>query len=100
MATWLWNFVAVLLISSILLSVLPENMALDPAALKANPALALIPVLTEIVAAGLLPLLFVLVDREKLALYGLQRQGLLKSLALSVLVVLVFFAFYPPRLSS
>ena len=82
-----------LLISSVLLAVLPENTALDSQALRSNPNLAIIPVVTEIVAVGLLPVLFVIFNREKIATYGLQRSGLLKSLALSALVVLAFFAF-------
>ena len=82
-----------MLISSVLLAVLPENTALDSQALRSNPNLAIIPVVTEIVAVGLLPVLFVILNREKIATYGLQRPGLLKSLALSALVVLAFFAF-------
>ena len=92
-ATWIWNIAGVLLISSVLLAVLPENTALDSQALRSNPNLAIIPVVTEIVAVGLLPVLFVILNREKIATYGLQRSGLLKSLALSALVVLAFFAF-------
>ena len=92
-ATWIWNIAGVLLISSILLAVLPENTALDSQALRSNPNLAIIPVVTEIIAVGLLPVLFVILNREKIATYGLQRSGLLKSLALSALVVLAFFAF-------
>lgn len=97
MAAWLWNMVGALLISSILLAALPENTTLDIDTLRANPNLAIYPVLTEIVAVGLLPVLFVLFNREKIAVYGLQRQGLVKSLALSALVVLAFFAFLPDQ---
>jgi len=95
MATWLWNMLGALLISSILQAVLPEITPLDTDALRANPNLAIYPVLTEIVAVGLLPVLFVLFNREKMTVYGLQRQGWVKSLALSTLVVLAFFAFLP-----
>jgi len=91
MAVWIWNMFAVLLISMLLQAVLPENTSLDFDSLRANPRLVLIPVLAQIVAVGLLPLLFVLTNREKLSLYGLQRQGLGKSLAFSVLAVLAFF---------
>ena len=93
MAVWLWNMVGVLLISSILLAVLPEGTILNEEALRAHPDLVTYPVLTEIVAVGLLPVLFVLFNREQAAIYGLQRQGVWKSLALAVLVVLAFFAF-------
>lgn len=91
MAVWIWNMFAVLLISMLLQAVLPENTSLDFDSLRANPRLVLIPVLAQIVAVGLLPLLFVLTNREKFSLYGLQRQGLGKSLAFSVLAVLAFF---------
>ncbi len=90
MATWIWNLFSVLLISIILQAVLPENTTLDIDAFRADPRLVLIPVLAEIVAVGLLPLLFVLLNREKLSLYGLQRQGLWKSLAYSVLAGVAF----------
>ncbi len=92
MATWIWNMFSVLLISIILQAVLPENTTLDIDAFRADPRLVLIPVLAEIVAVGLLPLLFVLLNREKLSLYGLQRQGLWKSLAYSVLAGAAFMA--------
>ena len=92
LATWMWNMVAVLLISIILTSVLPENMVLDAETLRADPRLVLIPVFTKILAVGLLPVLFTLLNRDGLAVYGLQRQGLWKSLAYAALVVLVFFA--------
>jgi len=91
MATWIWNMFAVLLISMLLQAVLPENTSLDIDSMRANPRLVFIPALAQIVAVGLLPLLFVLTNREKLSLYGLQRQGLGKSLAFSVLAVLAFF---------
>jgi hypothetical protein len=91
MATWIWNMFAVLLISIILQAVLPENTTLDMDAMRADPRLVFIPVLAQIVAVGLLPLIFVFLNREKLVLYGLQRQGLGKSLAFSALAVLAFF---------
>lgn len=90
MAVWIWNMFSVFLISIILQAVLPENTILDIDAMRADPRLVLIPVVVEIVAVGLLPLLFVLLNREKLSLYGLQRQGLWKSLAYSVLAGLAF----------
>jgi len=92
MAVWIWNMLSVLLISIILQSVLPEGTILDMDAFRADPRLVLIPVGVEIVAVGLLPLLFVLLNREKLPLYGLQRQGLWKSLAYSVLAGVGFMA--------
>ena len=92
LATWMWNMIAVLLISILLTAVLPENTVLDAEALRANPRLVLIPVITEIIAVGMLPVLFTLLNRDSLAVYGIQRQGLWKSLAYAALVVLVFFA--------
>lgn len=92
LATWMWNMIAVLLISILLTAVLPENTVLDADALQANPRLVLIPLITEIIAVGLVPLLFTRLNRDPLALYGLQRQGLWKSVAYAALVVLVFFA--------
>lgn len=91
MATWIWNMFSVILISIILQAVLPENTSLDIDALRADPRLVLIPVLAEIVAVGLLPLLFTRLNQEKLSLYGLQREGLGKSLIFSALAVLAFF---------
>ena len=93
MAVWLWNMVGVLLISSILLAVLPEGTTLNEEALRTHPDLVIYPVLTEIVAVGLLPVLFVLFNREQAATYGLQRAGLGKSLVLSMLVVGAYFTF-------
>jgi hypothetical protein len=92
LATWMWNMIAVLLISIILTAALPEITVLDAEALRADPRLVLILVFTEILAVGLLPVLFTLLNRDGLAVYGLQRQGLWKSLAYAALVVLVFFA--------
>ena len=92
MATWIGNMVAVLVVSSIVVAMYPEITTLGSEALREDTRLVLIPVITEIIAVGLLPVVFTLLNRDRAADYGLQRQGLLNSLAYSALVVLVFFA--------
>ena len=92
MATWIWNMVAVLVVSSIVVAMYTEIPTLGSEARREDTRLVLIPVITEIIAVGLLPVVFTLLNRDRAADYGLQRQGLLNSLAYSALVVLVFFA--------
>jgi hypothetical protein len=77
---------------------MPRNIALDRSALAQQPSLALIPILSEIVLVGLLPIVFSILRRDKAAEYGITGKGLLVSLVLSGGVVLVYFAYLSIRL--
>lgn len=96
-ATWIWNLVGTLVVMAVVAVVLPSNIALDRTALKTQPLLALIPILSEVVLVGLLPIIFALLSREPAARYGLTRKGLASSLALSAVVVGAYFAFLSLR---
>ncbi len=88
-ATWGWNFVGNFLVIALATILLPDNITVDQQAMQANPRLALIPIAGEIIAAGLLPVLFAIFGRENLAEYGLQMKGFGKGLILSVLAVAI-----------
>jgi hypothetical protein len=92
-AAWVFNLLAAGLVSALVSALLPDNIAVDQAAMRANPSLAYIPILTEIIAVGLLPIIFVILNKEKAADYGLHRQGLYKGLGLSAILVIAFFAY-------
>ena len=62
--TWIWNGVGAFVVMGIVAALLPVNIATDREALKARPDLALIPIITEIVAAGLLPIVFTLINKD------------------------------------
>lgn len=96
-ATWLWNLAGALVVAAIVAAALPRNIALDRSALVEQPSLALIPILSEIVLAGLLPIIFAILSQDKAADYGITRKGLLASVALSAVVVGVFYAYLSAR---
>lgn len=87
--TWLWFIVGTLLVILIILAVYGINFAKAMEILGERRYLA---VYVEIVSVGLLPVVFTLVCRDYLVLYGLGRNGLAKSLLLSGLFVLVLFS--------
>ncbi len=87
MATWGWNFIGNFLVLVLAALILPANISVDQQAMQANPKLALIPIAGEIIATGLLPVVFTLFKKESLAKYGLKKNGLGKSFLLATLVV-------------
>jgi hypothetical protein len=96
-ATWIWNAVGTFAVAAIVAIALPRNIALDRSALEQQPSLALIPIFSEIILAGLLPIVFSILRRDKAAEYGITGKGLLVSLVLSAGVVLVYFSYLSIR---
>jgi len=96
-ATWIWNIVGTLAVAVLVALVLPRNISLDQSAMMQQPSLALIPVFSEIILVGLLPILFSILRRDTAAEYGLTGKCLLMSLVLSAGVVLVDFAYLSIR---
>jgi hypothetical protein len=91
-ATWIWNGIAAFLVMGIVTVMLPSNVVVNREVMQQQPKLALIPIIAEIVAVGLLPIVFTLISKDKAAWYGLSREGLVKSLVLSALIVAAYFA--------
>jgi hypothetical protein len=96
-ATWIWNAVGTFVLAAILSVALPRNIALDRSALIQRPSLALIPILSEIVLTGLLPIVFSIFRKDKASEYGITGKHLLMSLILSIGVVVVYFAYLSIR---
>ena len=96
-ATWIWNAFGTFAVAAIVAIALPRNIALDRSAMKQQPSLALIPIFSEIILAGLLPIVFSILRRDKAAEYGITGKGLLVSLVLSAGVVLVYFSYLSIR---
>jgi hypothetical protein len=96
-ATWIWNVVGTLAVAVAVAAALPRNIALDRSALTQQPSLALIPILSEIMLVGLLPIVFSVLRRDKAAEYGITGRHLLVSLVLSAGVVLIYFAYLSLR---
>lgn len=86
--TWLWCIVGAILVILIILTVYGINFAKAMEILGERRYLA---VYVEIVSVGLLPVVFTLICRDDLMLYGLGRKGLAKSLLLSGLFAVVLF---------
>ncbi len=86
--TWLWSIVGGILVILIILAVYGINFAKAMEILEERQYLA---VYIEIVSVGLLPVVFTLICRDDLMLYGLGRKGLAKSLLLSGLFTVVLF---------
>lgn len=89
---WGWNFISVFLIIAVATALLPANVTDDRHAMQAKPGLALIPILAEFIATGMLPVLFTLLQKENPAVYGLHKKGLGNSLLFSTLAVALFAA--------
>ncbi|MFA4932461.1 MAG: hypothetical protein WC625_06125 [Caldisericia bacterium] len=97
LATWIWNVVGTFLVAAVVAIALPRNIALDRSALTEEPSLALIPILSEIILVGLLPIVFSILRRDKAAEYGITGKCLLVSVISSAGVVLVYFAYLSIR---
>ena len=96
-ATWIWNVVGTFAIAGVVVVSLPRNIALDRSALTLQPSLALIPILSEIILVGLLPIVFTILRRDKAAEYGITGKRLIASLVMSAGVVLIYFAYLSIR---
>lgn len=96
-ATWVWNVVGTLAVAVVVAAALPQNIALDRSALTQEPSLALIPILSEILLVGFLPIVFSVLRRDQAAEYGITGKRLFVSLVLSAGVVLAYFAYLSLR---
>jgi len=92
-ATWIWNLVGVFLVVAIAALIMQGNPSIDQQALLERPALALIPILSEIVLVGLLPILFSILNKDRPADLGITGKNLTQSLVLAAVVVLVYFTY-------
>lgn len=86
--TWLWFVVFPLSVVGLLIGVGHIDIATGRQWYRAHPY---IQAYFEAVLAGLLPLFFVLIDKEPLSYYGLSRKKLLQSVGVSLLVVALRF---------
>ncbi len=91
-STWVWNAIAAFLVI-VIVAVAAPGVGLSNEALNDRPALAIIPILSEIVAAGLLPVLFAVLGKDRPANFGLSSKNLARSLLLSIPVVLIYLVF-------
>ena len=92
-ATWVWWFIGAALTVLIILIIQGAPLASASEVLAGTGKEVYLAVYGEIVAVGLLPLLFTLTCKDELAQYGIARHGLEKSLLLSSLFVVVIFGF-------
>lgn len=90
LATWLWNSIGAVLVAAIAAG-LTGRLGIARDAMRANPTLTWIPIAGEVVAVGLLPVLFALFNRDKLSTYGVQRAGVAASMLWSAAVVAAAF---------
>ncbi|MBU0512658.1 MAG: hypothetical protein KKD28_09655 [Chloroflexi bacterium] len=91
--TWIWNGVGALIVTSIAMVILPVNIAINREAMSQRPGLTMLPIFAEIIAVGILPIIFTIISKDHITLYGISKKGLLKSIALSLLVVIAYYAY-------
>jgi membrane protease YdiL (CAAX protease family) len=84
--TWIWFIVGPILTILTVILFMGESIAGLRQALSSHPYIT---TYVEIVGVGLIPAIFTLFDKEKLAAYGLWKKGLVTSLLLSAVVVAV-----------
>ncbi len=86
---WIWLFVGALV--TVLLMAFIKGVSLDMehviSMLNKEPYLASY---VEVIAAGALPLFFTLYCRDNIQIYGVKREGVVRSLVLSILMVTPF----------
>jgi membrane protease YdiL (CAAX protease family) len=92
-ATWVWNLVGTFALMAGISILLPENFVLDKASIQGQPSLTLIPILSEILLVGLLPIIFSILMKEKPSEYGVTTKHLILGLGLAAGIVLVYFAY-------
>jgi len=92
-ATWIWNLLGTFAVAAAVKILLPHDITINRSAIQQQPALALIPILSEIILVGLLPIIFSILCKDKLADYGITIKRLLVSLALAAGIVLLYFAY-------
>jgi len=88
--TWVWSAIGAFVITAFVSSLISANIVANRTVLSEHPDLVIIPILGEIVAVGLLPVLFTILSRDDTVLYGLRARQLGKSLLLSLLVAAVY----------
>lgn len=98
--TWVWNLAGVLLTMLVVTWVLPNGTALTREELRDRPLLALIPITSEIISVGLLPILFMLLNKERPAVYGISKKELLQSIGFSTLAVIAYVALTSHKATS
>ncbi len=89
-STWVWWFIGAALTTVVILAIEGTDFASAMEVLGKRVDRA---VYVEIVAVGLLPVLFTLICRDDLAQYGLHRKGLAKSLLLSLAFVTMIYGW-------
>jgi hypothetical protein len=92
-ATWMWNLFGTFAVAMGIKVLLPNDITINQSALQQQPSLALIPILSEIVLVGLLPIIFSFLCKDTLADYGITTKRLSVSLALAAGSVLLYFAY-------
>ncbi len=85
--TWIWFIVGPILTILTIILILGESIAGLRQAFSARPYIT---TYVEIVGVGLVPAIFTLLAREKLAEYGIRVKGLVASLLLSAAVVAIW----------
>jgi polyferredoxin len=59
--------------------------------LKANPGLTIIPIVSEIILTGLIPIIFTLFNKDSLSSIGIQKKRVIESIILSIPMIIIYY---------
>jgi len=85
--TLFWNFIIGGVIIAILSLGLEINLELNPDDLQAYPEFAIVIIFLNLIAVGLFPIIYTILDKENASWYGISRIGFERSLILGILIV-------------
>jgi len=88
--TWVWNLFGTFLITILLLILMP-TVVTNREGLKANPGLIIIPIVSEIILTGLIPIILTLINKNSLISIGIQKKRVIESTILSIPMVIIYY---------
>ncbi len=86
--TYIWFFIGALIVILIFIILSGFNISVAMSTIQNNPHLY---IFIEFSSVGLLPIIYVLVSKDRISKYGVNAENLVKSISISFLMVLIYF---------
>jgi membrane protease YdiL (CAAX protease family) len=85
---YIWFFLGAIIVIFIFIIISGFNISIAMSTIQNNPQLY---IFIEFSSVGLLPIIYVLVSKEKISKYGVNAENLVKSISISFLMILIYF---------
>jgi len=86
--TYIWFFLGAIIVIFIFIIISGFNISMVMSTIQNNPHLY---IFIEFSSVGLLPIIYVLVSKERISKYGINAENWVKSISISFLMVLTYF---------